>query len=277
MASKNLLQLTALDQALDSDQFYVVRGGNDYRVSLGILLSLVNKALIGLENVDNTSDAEKPLSSAVATALSGKADKGEVVSLEAYELLLQQLQNYVTQAEINTAIDEIWQAINSRMSNAQIEAAINAAVEPFQTALTQIQTQLNELDLSGFVTIDQVNEAISNALQALAPISLALADHQSRIEALESTYLGFVTQSQLNQGLDTVRGEMALNFVTVNGHLEGIDQALQGIGQQLSELDTRFAAINHTHTAAEIDGLQEMVDEAVEQAPHPVSVGPNQW
>lgn len=39
----------------------------------------VNKSLIGLFNVDNTSDANKPVSNATATALSGKADKTETL------------------------------------------------------------------------------------------------------------------------------------------------------------------------------------------------------
>ena len=38
------------------------------------------KAMVGLTNVDNTSDLDKPISSATSTALSGKADKAEVTA-----------------------------------------------------------------------------------------------------------------------------------------------------------------------------------------------------
>jgi hypothetical protein len=40
----------------------------------------INKTTIGLENVDNTSDANKPISTATATALGNKADKANTVT-----------------------------------------------------------------------------------------------------------------------------------------------------------------------------------------------------
>ena len=38
----------------------------------------VTKAQVGLENVDNTSDANKPISTATQNALNAKADKGSL-------------------------------------------------------------------------------------------------------------------------------------------------------------------------------------------------------
>ena len=40
----------------------------------------MTKTQVGLSNVDNTSDVNKPISTATSTALSGKVDKTSVVT-----------------------------------------------------------------------------------------------------------------------------------------------------------------------------------------------------
>lgn len=49
-------------------------GSATYKTSIGDILALVTKSTVGLANVDNTSDANKPISNATASALSAKAD-----------------------------------------------------------------------------------------------------------------------------------------------------------------------------------------------------------
>lgn len=52
----------------------VFYNGSAYRVTVGNLLAQVNKATLGISNVDNTADANKPISAPVAVALATKAD-----------------------------------------------------------------------------------------------------------------------------------------------------------------------------------------------------------
>lgn len=67
---KSLDQLAALPTRLQSgDSFYVTRAGTDYEADADD----VTKDTVGLGNVDNTSDADKPVSSATQTALDAKA------------------------------------------------------------------------------------------------------------------------------------------------------------------------------------------------------------
>ena len=48
---------------------------------------LMNKEAVGLGNVDNTSDLNKPISTATQLALDKKADDNKVVHIEGYEII----------------------------------------------------------------------------------------------------------------------------------------------------------------------------------------------
>jgi len=54
----------------------VVYNEDNYSVSLNAIKSIITKIDVGLDQVDNTSDIDKPISIAVQNALNGKADIG---------------------------------------------------------------------------------------------------------------------------------------------------------------------------------------------------------
>ena len=60
-------------------QFQYIKGDGTY--------GLMNKEAVGLGNVDNTSDLNKPISTATQLALDKKADDNKVVHIEGYELI----------------------------------------------------------------------------------------------------------------------------------------------------------------------------------------------
>ena len=60
-------------------QFQYIKGDGTY--------GLMNKEAVGLVNVDNTSDLNKPISTATQNALNNKADDNKVVHIEGYELI----------------------------------------------------------------------------------------------------------------------------------------------------------------------------------------------
>jgi hypothetical protein len=66
-----LFPLTALTAEAVLPVFY---NNATYKVTVGNFIAQINKASLGLNNVDNTADANKPVSGPVATALAAKAD-----------------------------------------------------------------------------------------------------------------------------------------------------------------------------------------------------------
>ena len=107
VAPKNLLQLPIVQELDATEQFYVVKDQKDYRLTLAVLLTLFTKQRIGLENVDNTPDLQKPISDAVRMELDGKANKLEVVPYAAFNQLVEQLQNYISVPQLNNILTEI--------------------------------------------------------------------------------------------------------------------------------------------------------------------------
>lgn len=76
MPNKKISQLTEVITPLNSDVLPIVSGGDTKKVQVSNLP--ISKSQIGLSNVDNTSDANKPISTATQTALNLKADSSVV-------------------------------------------------------------------------------------------------------------------------------------------------------------------------------------------------------
>ena len=79
MANSKLSALTAATPA-GADLVYFVQGGNSRRGTASAIAALATKATVGLSNVDNTSDANKPISTATQAALDAKATAGAIGS-----------------------------------------------------------------------------------------------------------------------------------------------------------------------------------------------------
>lgn len=73
MAARKISQLEIIDILTGEELFPVARGGGNYKVRVRDLRSLFTKADLGLGNVDNTSDVNKPISTATQAALNSKA------------------------------------------------------------------------------------------------------------------------------------------------------------------------------------------------------------
>ena len=75
-----------LNQAL-SVKFDKPNGTNLQYIKGDGTYGLMNKEAVGLGNVDNTSDLNKPISTATQLALDKKADDNKVVHIEGYEII----------------------------------------------------------------------------------------------------------------------------------------------------------------------------------------------
>lgn len=72
MADSNLTNLTSASPLSGTETTYIVQSGNSRKTTVQDVSNLATKTSVGLGNVDNTSDANKPVSTATQTALDAK-------------------------------------------------------------------------------------------------------------------------------------------------------------------------------------------------------------
>jgi hypothetical protein len=73
--AKRISQLDELVSLDGTEELPVAKGGQNFKIK-SALVRTVTKESLGLDNVDNTSDANKPISNATQSALNGKAATG---------------------------------------------------------------------------------------------------------------------------------------------------------------------------------------------------------
>jgi len=74
--AKKISELTELTTPTSGDLLAIVDGIETKKIQVG---NLISKSVIGLGNVDNTSDANKPISTATQTALDTKVDENAAI------------------------------------------------------------------------------------------------------------------------------------------------------------------------------------------------------
>ena len=248
----NLLQLNALTAAPELAEVYVVYNRQDYRMTLATLVSLVTKSSLGLDRVNNTSDLDKPVSSATQTALNLKANVNAVPSIEAFNQLSNSLQNYISLAQLNAAIDEITAALNNYTNINQVNNAINTALSPVNQSLAQLSSELQaqQQRLSQLETLQQNN------------ITRVVLD-----EAI--AFVREDTQSLINDQAASTNATIA----QLTNQINQINQSLIAVNAALSTK----ADISHTHDIASIEGLEAFIEGVIQEVGGDVSVGMNEW
>lgn len=188
---KNLLTRTLATAADDSMQLYVVYNGRDYRILLSTLLSLITKTRLGLENVNNTSDLDKPISTATQQALLGKVDATAVVSREEWNLFVQQFGNVVSLEVLTQAVDALQLAIQSKASMQDVQVLVNEALSPITTALSSLQSSVDSLTLqmNSYATKVELSTAIAAVNNVISSMNMAfvtyMATNDARVDSLE--------------------------------------------------------------------------------------------
>lgn len=198
---KNLLTRTLATAADDSMQLYVVYNGRDYRVLLSTLLSLITKTRLGLENVNNTSDLDKPISTATQQALLQKVDAADVVSREEWNLFVQQFGNVVSLETLTQAVDSLQLAIQSKASIQDVQTAINAALQPITNALMMLQNDVSSItqQLGDYATKVELSTAIAAVNSVISSLNMAFMSYMASNDARVSTLEDRVTVLEENQ------------------------------------------------------------------------------
>lgn len=194
----------------------------------------VTKAQVGLSNVDNTSDASKPISTATQTALDKKADKSA-------------LSSYVTTSTLTSTISETVSSINKTID--LLEGEVN-------TNTTSIQGLANDLSTK----VDKVSgkQLSTNDYTTTEKNKLAGIESGAQVNTVTSVAgkTGAVTLSKADVGLSSVvnAGQTATpangssSYFTAGGAYT-LQQAING-----------KANSSHTHTSSQITDLQDKLD-----------------
>lgn len=74
MTAKKFSQLDPLEILTGTEEVPVAHQGRNFKFQISKIKSLVTKSDVGLDQVNNTPDLEKPVSTAMHTALNGKAN-----------------------------------------------------------------------------------------------------------------------------------------------------------------------------------------------------------
>lgn len=85
-------------------------GDKNFLVFIQDIVNYVTKSSIGLDRVDNTPDAEKPLSNAIIEALLGKANSTHTHNLSDIDQLNEVLQTYLSRNE-QISIDQLQEVV----------------------------------------------------------------------------------------------------------------------------------------------------------------------
>ena len=179
----------------------------------------VTKTQVGLGNVDNTSDADKPVSTATQTALDGKVSKTTTVNGHALDTDITILKSDVGLGNVDNtsdldkpvstaqqaAIDELGRNTSSALNNLRstvesVETSLNDSSEASASAINELAGILKNLTING-MPLDGTNFVITKE-----DVGLGNVENESTSSMPVST----ATQEALNAKVDKV--------TTVNGH-----------------------------------------------------------
>jgi hypothetical protein len=222
--------VVALDESLNgnvtignaSTDALIVNSGttfnNGFTVASGTVSGL-NKTMLALGNVDNTSDANKPVSTAQQTALNLKANDNSVVHLTNSE-------NISGQKTFSTGITLNGSDLNTRLTNDESTISSHtSSISTINTNVSALQSKTNAMTYSGstltmnenvIVTLDEFlngNTTIGNAGTDLLTVNSATTFNGS-VAGLTKNTVGLSAVdnvSDLNKPISTLT-QTALNL-----------------------------------------------------------------
>jgi hypothetical protein len=162
----------------------------------------LDKSMVGLGNIDNTSDANKPISSATQTALNLKANAADVSS----ELALKANASDVsTSLALKANSSDVTSALNLKANSADVtnELTLKANASDVSTSLalkantadvtSALNLKANSADVTSELSLKANASDVSTSLAAkanAADVTSALADKENNSNKSTSTALG---------------------------------------------------------------------------------------
>lgn len=206
----------------------------------------VTKTQIGLGNVDNTSDLNKPISTATQTALNNKVDKveGKGLSTEDYTTAEKQklagLSNY-NDTEVKADITELQSNVGTLQSDV---STAKENISTLQEDVTGIEGNVSTLTQS-VSTLDTTVDELNTTVEGLETDVTELQGTVSDVEETVGTL-----QTNLNNKVDKVQGKgLSTNDFTneYKTKLDGLNNYNDTIiKQDITELQTDVGALERT-------------------------------
>ena len=199
----------------------------------------VTKTQIGLGNVDNTSDLNKPISTATQSALNNKVDKvqGKGLSTEDYTTAekekLATLNNY-NDTEVKADISELQSDVSTAKENISTLQEDVTGVEGNVSTLTQSVSTLD-------TTVDGLNTTVEGLETDVTELQGTVSDVEETVGTL---------QTNLNNKVDKVQGK----GLSTNDFTNAYKTKLDGLNnyddttvkQDITELQTDVNALETT-------------------------------
>lgn len=203
----NLLTRDPMTVADLEMQLYAVLDKKDYRVKLQTLLEILTPMMIGLGNVDNTSDLNKPIPNKVQEALDKKADTGLYVTQETFDQFASSVESMLDISQLNLAIQNILQQLETKQSAQQVQTAINEALAPIIQAANETASQLSNFEskFSNYVLKSDYDLALQGFSQTIGGLLTEFTANQQSYEARFASIENRVTDLE-NRKQDLVIG-----------------------------------------------------------------------
>ena len=130
-------RLPAADQLVGEELIAIVQDGVTKHVKIRLFNMVVDKRTLGLDRVDNTSDADKPISTKQQQALNDKADlnhQHEIADVNGLEDALFAKANRQHGHAISD-VDGLQEALDNRPTTSQVNTMISDAALGIDTSL----------------------------------------------------------------------------------------------------------------------------------------------
>lgn len=234
--------------------FPVFYSGSTYRVTLADIKASITKVTLGLGNVDNTSDVNKPVSVAVATALLGKSDIVHSHTIQQVTGLNAALAEkaLVLHTHNTSEVTGLDSAIAGKadlnhvhgvaeitgLTNALAAKADTTAVTALVNAKANISHTHNASDIIGLPAIpaDLATQSFVTAAIAAEPVHSHSHD-TTQITGLSAQLTTKADVSVVNQQIATVN--TALGTKSAIGHSHGIADVTE-LSNTLTSLESRL-------------------------------------
>ena len=185
MADKKISQLDTAATIYDADDFTIVQDGDTKQANASTVKAYakdgLSKSDVGLGNVDNTSDANKPVSTATQTALNGKENAdATILKSAAIGVSVQAYDADLTAWAGKTAPtgDAVGTSDSQTLTNKTISGATNTLSSIGNSSLTNSSITINgtSVALGGTRTLTKADVglgSVDNTSDADKPISMA--------------------------------------------------------------------------------------------------------
>jgi hypothetical protein len=227
-------ELTPVITPTGVEQTVVVSNGINRRITLNAIKALVTKADLGLSLVDNTSDADKPISTAVTAALSGKSSLDHTHAIAGITDLTTVLASKAN-IQHGHAVSDVLGLQTTLDSKAAVNHIHGILDIPNLQAVLDTKTPVGHNH--------QVSEV--SGLQLALDNKATLADVNALVEVVAAKALAV----DVNNLQTLVASKAWTNHTHVITDTVGLQAAIDG-----------KAALSHTHVTADVAGLQTTID-----------------